>query len=1779
MSNVINHYLLRDLALTLAIVLILANVSNAQRGYYDAPYTRYEADLGNLTNASVTPRSYNQADLQSEASDQVCVDMSNSGAEVEWTVITAGDGLVVRYSVPDGESGSIDVYANGVYAGTLNLSTYYSWEYLCCNGNPNNGAVINTNPKMRFDEVRMRLPSVLPAGGTLRLVRTSGNIHLDFAELELVPVQVNATGGDIVYSGNGNDLQTFVYNNRGNTIYIPPGYYEINEELYFGEDNTTLKGAGSWYTQIHFTGNGSGDGGIRANAWNINISGLFLTTVRNSRSNSYKAINGVFTPGTYITDVWAEHFEAGVWLGQYNSGSIGNVDGLTVSYCRFRNNYADGINFCKGTLNSVCEHTNFRNNGDDDMAIWSANNQECRNNTYRYNTSENCWRASGCAIYGGYSNVAHHLVIKDNLEVGLRVNNEFPGAPFNTGGMHEFYEITLINCGTNNDLFHRPVGAIDLFCRNAAGNQVRNVRFADIDIIDSKNDAILINRFSGDGFYNLVFENIAIDGTGVEYPYNDAEGAGGQRGYGIKITGDPAGYGTYCNITYANQGGNASGWENYNGIGSFSWTQAGGCSSTSVSITSPAYGSNFGTCETITITANANASSGSINNVEFFVDGVSIGQDFSAPYSIDWTNTTPGAHTITAVATNSSSATATSSAIDIFVAPSISETGTAPTVDGVVEALWGNHDANSLDLVSQGSTGGGSDLEATFKTTYDNTYLYVLVEVTDESLMDDGTASWEDDAVEVFIDIGNDKLNSYGSDDYAYIFIINDPTVYEAGNSVAGVQYEQSITGSGYVMEFAFPWSTLGVPLIDGSYIGIDVHVNDDDDGGTRDTKIAWADGTDNAWQNPSLFGTLQATGIQTETAFVCSGSSYTFPDGTTQNNITSQVVYTSNLTSSQGCDSIIETTVDVITAYNVSESAEVCSGGSYTFPDGTTQNNITSQVVYTSNLTSSQGCDSIIETTVDVITAYNVSESAEVCSGGSYTFPDGTTQNNITSQVIYTSNLTSSQGCDSIIETTVDVITAYNVSESAEVCSGGSYTFPDGTTQNNITSQVIYTSNLTSSQGCDSIIETTVDVITVYNVSESAEVCSGGSYTFPDGTTQNNITSQVVYSSNLTSSQGCDSIIETTVDVITAYNVSESAEVCSGASYTFPDGTTQTNITSQVVYSSNLTSSQGCDSIIETTVDVITAYNVSESAEVCSGGSYTFPDGTIQNNITSQVVYTSNLTSSQGCDSIIETTVDVITAYNVSESAEVCSGASYTFPDGTTQTNITSQVVYSSNLTSSQGCDSIIETTVDVITAYNVSESAEVCSGGSYTFPDGTIQNNITSQVVYTSNLTSSQGCDSIIETTVDVITAYNVSESAEVCSGASYTFPDGTTQNNITSQVIYTSNLTSSQGCDSIIETTVDVITAYNVSESAEVCSGGSYTFPDGTTQNNITSQVVYTSNLTSSQGCDSIIETTVDVITAYNVSESAEVCSGGSYTFPDGTTQNNITSQVVYTSNLTSSQGCDSIIETTVDVTCGLDADFSVDKTETCKGVTIVFTNQTTGASTGASYVWDFGEGASPAMATGIGPHAVVYTTEGFKDVSLTVDDGTTDTETQPSVIEIIADPNSLPEISGPAWLECNATGQVYTVSGSPGSNFNWNSAGGATIVSGQGTTSITVDFANQSGTITVTEQLTNGCVMPSDDYFVNVCATNITGAFERAEIQVYPNPFYDFTTVVLESEEDLSFEIQVTTLDGRFIYSGSYLSGEEVVIGEGFSSGMYICHIVSENQFRSFKLIKN
>lgn len=535
-----------------------------QRGYYDRPYLRYEAEPERCSgNATFLEATHVQTELQSEASNQVAAQLINKGDYVEWTNTEAADGLTIRFSLPDAEDGSgtkgiVSLYVDDVFVKDIELDSYWAWQYTVKSGNvkyPDNTPSSTKFARMRFDESYNLLDEKIPAGAVFKLVKADDNTSpytIDFVELEAVaePVTFESIEDEnkVEFTGaNGDALISFINANPGKTIYIPAGRYVTRRRIVITSDNVKLIGAGMWYTELYFSASSDEKGtysarGIECNKNNITISGMSLNTVNNkryyqndSRYQVGKGLMGSFGSNSVIEDVRIDHFECGGWIS--NDAGVA-CENLLVRNCRFRNNYADGINLCSGTKNAVVEHCSFRNNGDDDMASWSANTMT-ENNVYRYNTAENNWRASSLGFFGGKQNKAHHCVIIDAMEAGFRAVCDFPGPGFSSDGYTEFSDISVYRSGCrggkvgeHGDFWGNSNGAVYLL--GCGQYDLVNISLDNIDIYDSKYNAIQIGCSGGHSIKGLKLSNINIHGT---------------ENYGIYF-GNPRGDGTYQDISY-----------------------------------------------------------------------------------------------------------------------------------------------------------------------------------------------------------------------------------------------------------------------------------------------------------------------------------------------------------------------------------------------------------------------------------------------------------------------------------------------------------------------------------------------------------------------------------------------------------------------------------------------------------------------------------------------------------------------------------------------------------------------------------------------------------------------------------------------------------------------------------------------------------------------------------------------------------------------------------------------------------------------------------------------------------------------------------------------------------------------------------------------------------------------------------------------------------------------------------------------------------------------------
>ena len=175
----------------------------------------------------------------------------------------------------------------------------------------------------------------------------------------------------------------------------------------------------------------------------------------------------------------------------------------------------------------------------------------------------------------------------------------------------------------------------------------------------------------------------------------------------------------------------------------------------------------------------------------------------------------------------------------------------AMTINGnLSETGW-----NLSKSITKNTIGTGNNT-ATFGVMWDNTNLYIGGRVLDGNLYSDSPNSWDDDALEVFIDANNNKATGYDAGDNQVIKNWNKSTVFTR-TTLTGLQHAWAAVTGGYTIELAVPWSSLGISApANGTKVGIDVGYNDDDNGGGRESQAVWF-GNSNNYINTSAFGTL----------------------------------------------------------------------------------------------------------------------------------------------------------------------------------------------------------------------------------------------------------------------------------------------------------------------------------------------------------------------------------------------------------------------------------------------------------------------------------------------------------------------------------------------------------------------------------------------------------------------------------------------------------------------------------------------------------------------------------------------------------------------------------------------------------------------------------------------------------------------------------------------------------------------------------------------------------
>ncbi|WP_314827611.1 right-handed parallel beta-helix repeat-containing protein [Oribacterium parvum] len=477
------------------------------------PYLRYEAEEG-VGSDAVLKHSTTYDETEMEASNQSYVQLTKEDSSLRFTLKKAANAMTLRFTMPENASGELEISVerNGELLGkkTLELDNSSAWQYVKEN-DVFDEKIAGSHSRFRFDERHFLLENdnkelmELEESDVLTIRRTdkkADELGIDFIELEQAPEAKEAPDNsvsitDAPYSAVPNDGQddsaAFLdalkdADKENKTLYIPVGTFDFDRKLVISATDMRITGAGIWHTQLHFTSEEQAGGGIEFldSSSNVEMDNLYMDSELKSRFHqeaNYKGIAGVLGENSKLHDLWLEHFECGIWVGDYvEADKMKYTKNLTVSNSRIRNNFADGVNFAQGTRNSKVQNSDIRGNGDDGLATFASKaivkikekvngveqvryihteSKPAENNAFLNNTVELTWRASGIALHGGANHCIEGNLVKDITSgSGLRVSTVFPGYNFDDNQNISIKRNLLIQTGTDNDFYGNALASI-----------------------------------------------------------------------------------------------------------------------------------------------------------------------------------------------------------------------------------------------------------------------------------------------------------------------------------------------------------------------------------------------------------------------------------------------------------------------------------------------------------------------------------------------------------------------------------------------------------------------------------------------------------------------------------------------------------------------------------------------------------------------------------------------------------------------------------------------------------------------------------------------------------------------------------------------------------------------------------------------------------------------------------------------------------------------------------------------------------------------------------------------------------------------------------------------------------------------------------------------------------------------------------------------------------------------------------------------------------------------
>jgi len=598
-----------------------------------------------------------------------------------------------------------------------------------------------------------------------------------------------------------------------------------------------------------------------------------------------------------------------------------------------------------------------------------------------------------------------------------------------------------------------------------------------------------------------------------------------------------------------------------------------------------------------------------------------------------------------------------------------------------------------------------------------------------------------------------------------------------------------------------------------------------------------------------------------------CTGTSATYNGTTLDPGDTQDFTFTAF----NGCDSVVTVSVQELPTFTSSLDLQACTGTTVDYNGNTLNPGETANFVYAAL----NGCDSTVTVMVEELPTFESDLSFTACPGTSVTYAG----EDIPAGESRTVMLSAQNGCDSVVNVTVQELPTFSSTLMLQTCTGTTIDY-QGTTLN---PGDIMDFTFNALNGCDSVVTVMVEELLPSQTDLELQACTGTTVDYLGTALSPGDTTDFAF----TAFNGCDSIVRVAVAELSTFETDLELEACTGTTVDY-NGTTLDPGAEQ---SFTFAAFNSCDSMVNVSVIELPTFESDLTLQACTGFTATYNGEEL--NPGEEQDFT--LAAMNGCDSVVHVTVEEVSILESELTLRTCPGTSIQY-DGT-DLNVGDEQDFS--FVSQTGCDSIVTVSVAPYATYDEEVGLQACTGTTVTYNGTMLDPGDTTDFAFN----TINGCDSLVRVIVEELQVYEQPLALQSCPGTAVTY-NGT---DLFPGEQQSFTFVAANGCDSTINVAVSALPTFESDLQLQACVGSTTTY-NGVELSPGDNQSF---TLAAQNGCDSVVNVSVEGIDIFETDLPLEACTGTTVDY-NGTTLDPGDSQVfTYTSQI----GCDSLVYVSV------------------------------------------------------------------------------------------------------------------------------------------------------------------------------------------------------------------------------------------------------------------------